>query len=289
MKLIKLASISKKLCMGALGAFLLIFLPFHMGMNLCILREDGGEWYRNVCHFMGTNYIVKVFEVVLLACVLFHIVLGIILTIENKMSRPVGYAVANKSKTHQGSKFMIWTGGILLVFLVIHFVDFYFAKTGLVTGKYVVKTEKVEKAFQEKAMKMQQGQLKEADLKDLQAQYMAIQSLSGEKVAKNGKYFINLTKEELQQTCGKDFKDYEPDFYNMAKEKFHSNLFVVIYLLAFIILGIHLYHGVGSVFQTYGLNIEKYAKAIDILAVIYAIVIPLGFAIVPLKVLLTAM
>lgn len=288
MKLIKLASISKKLCMGALGAFLLIFLPFHMGMNLCILRDDGGEWYRNVCHFMGTNYIVKVFEVILLACVVFHIVMGIILSIENKMSRPVGYAVSNKSKTHNGSKYMMWTGGIILAFLIIHFVDFYFAKMGLVEGKYVVKVEKVERAFQEKAMKMQQGQLKEADLKELQAQYMAIQSMSREKVSKNEKYFINLNKEEVQVVCGKDFEDYEPDFYNMAKEKFQNPLFVLIYLLAFIILAVHLFHGVASVFQTYGLNVQMYQKAINGLAWFYAIVIPMGFAIVPLIVYFTA-
>jgi hypothetical protein len=70
MQIVKLTSITKKLAMGALGAFLLIFLPAHMGMNLCIIRSDGGEWYRNVCHFMGTNYIVKIFEVVLLAIII---------------------------------------------------------------------------------------------------------------------------------------------------------------------------------------------------------------------------
>lgn len=286
MKLLKLASISKKLCMGALGAFLLVFLPFHMGMNLCILREDGGEWYRNVCHFMGTNYIVKVFEVILLACVLFHIVVGIILTIENKLSRPVGYAVANKTKTHSGSKYMIWTGGVIVVFLIIHFVDFYFAKMNLVEGKYVAKIEKVEKAFQSKAMKMQQGELNEADLQDLQKQYMKIQTIAREKVDRDNKYFINLTKEEVKEVCGKDFEDYEPDFYTMTREKFANGLYVLIYLLAFLILSFHLYHGVGSVFQTYGLNVAKYAKVIEIVALAYAIIVPLGFAIVPILVIL---
>ncbi|MBR1770068.1 MAG: succinate dehydrogenase cytochrome b subunit [Bacteroidales bacterium] len=287
MKLIKLASITKKLCIGALGAFLLIFLPFHMGMNFCILRDDGGEWYRNVCHFMGTNYIVKVFEVILLACVLLHIVVTIIVTIENYKARPVRYAVPNKSKTGSGSKYMAVTGGILLVFLIIHFVDFYFAKVGLVEGKYVVKTEKVEQAFQEKAMKMQQGQLKDEDLQELQAQYMAIQTMSQDKVSKDRKYFVNLSKEEVQKYCGKEFKEYEPDFYNMAKLKFQSPLYVLIYLLAFIALAIHLYHGVASIFQTFGLNVKKYTKAIDCFALIYAIVIPLGFALVPLFVFLT--
>ncbi|MBO6117434.1 MAG: succinate dehydrogenase cytochrome b subunit [Bacteroidales bacterium] len=285
MKLIKLASITKKLAVGALAAFLLIFLPFHMGMNMCILRQDGGEWYRNVCHFMGTNYIVKCFEIILLLCIVCHIVITFVLWLENRAARPVGYAVSQKSKTHTGSKWMIYTGGIIFVFLCIHFVDFYFAKTGLTKGKYVAKVEKVDKAFQQKAQALQQGQMDEKQMQALQKQYMAIQSIPAEKRTQDFKYFVNLTKEDVNTYCGEDFKDYEPDFYNMAIDKFHNPLYVLIYLLAFIILGIHLFHGVVSVFQTYGLMNEKYAKAIHWLAVIYAIVIPLGFAMVPIHVI----
>ncbi|MBQ7984120.1 MAG: succinate dehydrogenase cytochrome b subunit [Bacteroidales bacterium] len=286
MKLIKLSSITKKLAVGALAAFLLVFLPFHMGMNFCILRQDGGEWYRNVCHFMGTNWIVKVFEVILLLCLVCHIVITVVLAVENKSARPVGYAVAQKSKTHTGSKWMAITGGIILVFLVIHFIDFYFAKTGLVEGKYVAKVEKVDKAFQQKAQALQQGQMDEKQMQKLQQQYMAIQSIPADKRTQDFKYFVNLTSQDVQTYCGEDFKDYEPDFYHMAIDKFHNPLYVIIYLLAFIALGIHLFHGVVSVFQTYGLMNEKYAKAIHCLAVIYAIVIPLGFAMVPLHVIM---
>ena len=93
MSLVKFASITKKMTIAAVGAFLLVFLPMHMGLNLCILREDGGEWYRNVCHFMGTNWIVKIMEVVLMLSVLVHVVVAILLTVENKKARPIGYAV----------------------------------------------------------------------------------------------------------------------------------------------------------------------------------------------------
>ena len=286
MKLIKLASITKKLVVGALAAFLLIFLPFHMGMNLCILRQDGGEWYRNVCHFMGTNYIVKCFEIILLLCVVFHIVVTIVLAIENKKARPIAYEVSQKSKTHTGSKWMIYTGIIILVFLIIHFVDFDFAKTGWIEGKYVAKVEKIDKEFQKKAKAVQQGQMKEAEIQKLQQQYMAINSIPEEKRTEDLKYFVNLTKQDVKTYCGEDFKDYEPDFYHMAIDKFHDPLYVLIYTLIFIVLAIHLFHGVVSVFQTYGLMNEKYAKVIHWLAVIYAIAIPLGFAMVPIHVFL---
>lgn len=288
MKLIKLASITKKLLIGALAAFLLIFLPFHMGMNLCIIRDDGGEWYRNVCHFMGTNWIVKCFEVILLLCVLLHIVVAILVTLENRAARPIGYAVSQKTKTHTGSKYMIWTGIVVLCFLILHFINFYFAKMNLVPGKYVAKVEKVDKAFQAKAMKLQTGNMDQKDAEALQQQYMAIQTMPQDKRTADYKFFVNLSKEDVQKYCGPEFKDYEPDFYNMAKDLFKNPLYVLIYLLVFVVLAIHLYHGVVSVFQTYGLNVPKYAEAIEILAICYAIIIPLGFAVVPLHVILLA-
>jgi succinate dehydrogenase/fumarate reductase cytochrome b subunit (b558 family) len=285
MQIVKLTSITKKLAMGALGAFLLIFLPAHMGMNLCIIRSDGGEWYRNVCHFMGTNYIVKIFEVVLLATVLLHIILGIILAIENKLSRPIAYQVPHKTKTEFGSKYMIYTGIIILCFLILHFTNFYFAKVGLVEGKYVAKMENVDKVFQEKVQKMQKGELSEEQQQEIQTQYQAIQSIPQNKYSKDFKYLVNMSKKDVQTYCGKDFKQYEPDFYQMANDLFKNNMYFLIYMFVFIVLGIHLYHGVGSVFQTFGLNNEKYHKAISTLSLIYAIVIPIGFLIVPLFVM----
>ena len=61
MNLPKIHSISKKICVALLGGFLLIFLLFHAGANMFILRHDDGAWYNAFCHFMGTNWIVKAF------------------------------------------------------------------------------------------------------------------------------------------------------------------------------------------------------------------------------------
>ena len=60
MNLPKIHSISKKICVALLGGFLLIFLLFHASANLLVLRHDDGAWYSAFCHFMGSNYIVKV-------------------------------------------------------------------------------------------------------------------------------------------------------------------------------------------------------------------------------------
>ena len=134
MNIPKIHSISKKIFVALLGAFLSIFLLFHAAANLCILRHDGGAWYNAFCDFMGTNYVVKVFEIILLGAFLLHIVLTMWLAFTNRLARPKGYHKAQRSKTHTGSKLQIWTGILILVCLLLHFMDFYFVKLGLVDG-----------------------------------------------------------------------------------------------------------------------------------------------------------
>jgi len=130
--LLKFSSITKKIWMAFLGLFLLLFLMVHLGINLCLLRDDGGKWFTDASHFMGTNYVVKAFQVVLFGSFILHIIIGIILQIRNWISRPVRYRVTNKTTTPFLSKYMIYTGVIVFVFLCIHMMDFFFIKLGLV-------------------------------------------------------------------------------------------------------------------------------------------------------------
>lgn len=285
MRLVQFASITKKMALAAVGLFLLLFLPVHLGINLCILREDQGEWYRIASHFMGTNYIVKVFEVVLMATILLHIVIALLLTLENLRARPVRYKVVTKSKTHFMSKYMILTGGFIAVFLVIHFINFYFVKLDIVEGKYSAKLEQIDQHFQAKAKLMQNGELKEDEQTKLVAQYQALSNISPDKVDAKGKNLINLSKEEVIQYCGEDFKHVEPDFYVMSKDFFKNKYYSLLYLLSFIVLGLHLMHAINSLAQTFGLSHTKYNNAIEIFAIAYSIIIPLGFAIIPIAIM----
>jgi succinate dehydrogenase / fumarate reductase cytochrome b subunit len=49
-----------------------------------------------------------------------------------------------------------------------------------------------------------------------------------------------------------------------------------------IILAFHLQHGFQSAFQTLGINHKKYTPIIKTIGVAYAILVPLGFAIIPI-------
>lgn len=133
MEKILFSSISKKLVMALAGIFLLFFLPVHLYINLLLLQDDPGVFNR-AAHFMATFPLVRIMEVLLIAALLMHIIWGLIVQIQNWMSRPVGYVKVNRSDTSFFSRFMIWTGATVLTFLVIHFFNFFFIKIGLVPG-----------------------------------------------------------------------------------------------------------------------------------------------------------
>lgn len=202
--------------MALLGAFLLVFLLIHLSINLFLLRQDDGQWFNAAAHFMGTNYVIKVFEVILFAGFIFHILLGIILQIKNWMSRPIRYKITNSTTTPFLSKYMIYTGGIIFIFLIIHFINFYFIKLGWV----------------------------------------------GENAPR--------------------IEDGEPNFYMVAQQLLSVPGYSILYIILFVILGFHLYHAFQAAFQSLGLNVKKYTPAIEKIGLIYSIVVPAGFIIIPL-------
>jgi succinate dehydrogenase / fumarate reductase cytochrome b subunit len=65
-------------------------------------------------------------------------------------------------------------------------------------------------------------------------------------------------------------------YYAETVHKFESPLRVGLYVLAFVFLAMHLWHGFASSFQSVGLN-NKYSKMLTGFSRVYAIVIPLGF------------
>jgi len=72
------------------------------------------------------------------------------------------------------------------------------------------------------------------------------------------------------------------DFYPLAIHLFQQPLFSAFYLISFVFLGFHLSHALQSAFQTLGLNHNKYTPAVKVISSAYAIIISVGFAIIPL-------
>lgn len=205
-------SIGKKFIMGLTGIFLILFLIVHCGINSLIFLNDGGETFNAAAEFMAHNWLIRFLEIGLFLGFILHIIQSLILTIENKKARKIGYAVSNANANSKWySRSMGLLGTLILIFLIIHLKHFW------VVSRF---TDHIS---------------------------------SG------------------QETL-----------YDEMKEVFENPIIVLIYVLAQISLSYHLMHGFQSAFQTLGLNHKKYTPIIKKIGIIYSILIPFIFALMPL-------
>lgn len=79
-----------------------------------------------------------------------------------------------------------------------------------------------------------------------------------------------------------DFIPGQP--YHNLVTNFQSLPVTLVYLVAVVALGLHLFHGTWSMFQTLGFNNERMDRLIRGLAWALAILVPVGFASVPIAV-----
>ncbi|QHI37974.1 hypothetical protein IMCC3317_33570 [Kordia antarctica] len=119
------SSIGRKFAMALSALFLMFFILQHFAIN--ILSVFSPSAFNEASHFMGTFWAVQyLLQPVLILGVIFHFVMGFVLEIKNRNAREVSYAKNNGSANSSWtSRNMIWSGGFILVFLVIHFIDFW--------------------------------------------------------------------------------------------------------------------------------------------------------------------
>jgi succinate dehydrogenase / fumarate reductase, cytochrome b subunit len=132
-KFLRFSSLTKKFIMALVGAFLMVFMLVHLGINLFIIpiTANHKEIFREAVYFMTTNPLIKIMEIFLFGGFILHVILGVILQIRNWMARPVRYKVEGWSHTSFFSKFMIHTGIVIFIFLCIHLANFYLVKEGI--------------------------------------------------------------------------------------------------------------------------------------------------------------
>jgi len=213
------SSIARKVAMALSALFLFFCLILHLTVNLSSLFSEGV--FNDLSHFMGTNPLIQfALQPVLIFGVVFHFVMGFVLEIKNRRARDVKYVKYNGAANATWmSRNMSISGGVILIFIVIHFLDFWIPE---LNTKYV--------------------------LGDMSG------TLEGEE---GYRYFAEL------------------------QHKFASPVKVGIYVIAFILLSLHLLHRFQSAFQSIGFN-NKYTKYVKSFGNIYSIIIPLGFIIIAL-------
>lgn len=203
-------TIGRKIAMALSALFLMIFLLQHLTINFSAVVSP--DTFNELSHFMGTNPVIQFFaQPILIFAVVFHFVMGFILEIKNRQARPINYAKNNGAANSTWmSRNMIYSGLVILAFLVLHFIDFW--------------------------------------LPEMNYKYIA------------------MNPEDPTR------------YYGELLHKFEHPARVAAYVVAFILLALHLLHGFGSAFQSMGQN-NKYIDSLKKFGVIYSIVVPLGFII----------
>jgi succinate dehydrogenase / fumarate reductase cytochrome b subunit len=76
----------------------------------------------------------------------------------------------------------------------------------------------------------------------------------------------------------------EETLFGEMKEVFENPFVVLLYVLSMFSLAYHLLHGFQSGFQTLGINHPKYTPFIKFLGVVFSVIVPFVFALMPLAI-----
>jgi len=127
------SSLGKKIIMGFSGLLLCGFIVVHLIGNLTLLLPDKDP-FNKYANFLTAELgnIIYIAEFLLASIFLIHLLYGIFVTVDNRRARPQRYAVVkdakHTSKKSFASRSMIYTGFVIIVFLIWHLLHFKFGE-----------------------------------------------------------------------------------------------------------------------------------------------------------------
>jgi len=211
--------IIRKVWNALTGLFLCLFLVVHLSANLILLLPESISQgaYNGYSTFLRENPLVAVIAYLLYASIIIHVIYAAVVTIGNRRSRPQNYTLNNpKENSSWASQNMGWLGALILIFIVIHLVNFWSRiKLGL-----------------------------------------------GEPVALD--------------------VDGNMDVYSVTYALFQNPYYAAFYTALAFPLGFHLHHGLKSGFKSLGFHSIKGLNILSKVALVYALIVTAGFALIPI-------
>ncbi|MDR2065505.1 MAG: succinate dehydrogenase cytochrome b subunit [Prevotellaceae bacterium] len=120
------SSIGKKLIMSITGTCLVLFLLFHMSMNIVAIIKP--EWYNSICAFLGVNWYAIIGTLVLAGGFGLHILFALLLTLYNRKARGSNRysTTAVPKQVSWASQNMFVIGLVVALGLLLHFSQFWY-------------------------------------------------------------------------------------------------------------------------------------------------------------------
>jgi succinate dehydrogenase / fumarate reductase cytochrome b subunit len=204
------STLGKKILMAVTGIILFGFVMGHMIGNLQLYL--GAEALNHYAELLQSNKpFLWTFRLVLLFCVSVHVLAAVQLWLRNRRSRPVKYRFFNPPAIDYAARTMIWSGPIILLFILYHL----------------------------------------------------------------GHFTVGCTHHNF----------IRGDVYHNVVSSFQLWWVAGIYIAANLLLAIHLYHGLWSLFQTFGWDHPRFGNLRRWIAIGFAVLIGAGNISMPLAVL----
>jgi succinate dehydrogenase / fumarate reductase cytochrome b subunit len=130
------SSVGTKVLMGLTGVALFAYMLLHLAGNALIFA--GQDVFNAYSHALISNPLIVPIEIGLLVIFLLHIYKAVTMWSGNRAARPVGYLkkerAGHTSRKTLSSSTMIWSGVVILVFVIIHVKQFKFGSFYQVSG-----------------------------------------------------------------------------------------------------------------------------------------------------------
>lgn len=97
-----------------------------------------------------------------------------------------------------------------------------------------------------------------------------------------GDFFLKMKLNQLPLVASEALGHDVKDLYGRVATAFENPLIVIAYVIGQLVLAFHLWHGFASGFVTLGLNNKKYSPIVNLVGKVFAVVVPLGFVLIPI-------
>lgn len=123
-----LNTFSRKMLMCLTGLFLGFFLLIHFlgNLQLFLPQEQAHLQFNAYSHFLSGNIVIKIVSLVLYTSIILHAIDGLVITIKNRKSGGTYQSDRRGRASKWYSRNMGILGTLILIFLVIHFQNFWY-------------------------------------------------------------------------------------------------------------------------------------------------------------------
>ncbi len=258
-------SVAKKILSALTGLLLCGYLIAHLAGNLLIFAPTNRP-FNTWGNFLNGLPFLPLIELALLGLILMHIYTGLRVYLENKRARPQEYHQRrwtrdsknlegpHKSRKSVGSTTMAISGVITMVLLALHVWHFKYGRHIALnqSGNTMLRDERGRPKYD------QNGEARGAGSEPVSL------TTSGEKV--------ETMSEAEHEGVGRDLAQ-------LLLVEYKKPGIVLLYVIGLGLLGMHLYHGFASAFQSVG--IRGYGRGFMWAGYIFTTVIIGGFILIP--------